>query len=163
MYCVSNISSDGAPMIYRVKRRKKSPPPPPPPSGPSKVTKELIEKMSALAKRNGKRYNIGDDRQSGLRTILYPSGEVAFSATYRLEASRPNITVGQYPDTTIEQARHLTRIVQGIADRGYDVREGLHARLSKELERDGLSWHPTSYIDTVVTKLREQGSRFPTR
>jgi hypothetical protein len=85
---------------------------------------------------------ITDDVQDGLRAIVRKTGLVSFHAHYAFNGQRPFLLIGHYPETTIEQARELTKTVRALADMGIDVTEGLHARLIRELKRDGTRWRP---------------------
>lgn len=158
-------------MVY-LKRRKATNPPKP--QGPSKFNAELLIE-TALDVKSGARptlksqpwVSIGDDRQPGLRAIIRKSGAVTFHAMYYFGDSRPMITVGQFPETTIEEARHLTKVVRGLAEKGIDVQEGLHSRLLRELEEEGLDWRPDrnhareDLLDRVLHLLAEHNVKVP--
>ena len=159
-------------MAYNIRRKRKEAPSTPPP-GPSKFTEKLLHQMSKdiqsgaipLTKKQPW-VNIGDDRQTGLRAIIRKSGTVTFHAMYQIGESRPMITVGHFPDTTIEEARHLTKVVRSLADKGIDVQEGLHQRLLKELERDGTNWRPDRTVPSVtpnkvMRELEKRGIKIP--
>ena len=159
-------------MAYNIRRKRKESPPKPPPE-PSKFTEKLLHQMSediksgaTSLKKKQPWLNIGDDRQTGLRAIIRKSGAVTFHAMYQIEDSRPMIAVGHFPDTTIEEARHLTKVVRGLADKGIDVQSGLHQRLLQELERDGLNWRPDRTTPTVtpnkvMRELEKRGIKIP--
>lgn len=159
-------------MAYNIRRKRKEAPSIPPP-GPSKFTEKLLRDMAKDVKsgaipltKKKPWLNLGDDRAIGLRAIIRKSGAVTFHAMYQIEDSRPMITVGHFPDTTIEEARHLTKIVRGLAAKGIDVQSGLHQRLLQELERDGLNWRPDRNTPTVtpvkvMRELEKRGIKIP--
>lgn len=169
MYCVPSrsFSTTEALMAYTLKRRRKAPTPSKPET-PSKFTEKLLAQMAKdvqsgaipLSKKQ-QWINLGDDRQSGLRAIIRKSGAVTFHAMYNIGDSRPMITVGQFPETTIEEARHMTRVVRELADHGVDVQEGLHSRLLKELAAQGTAWRPYAHVDKVIQSLKAKGVRIP--
>jgi hypothetical protein len=137
-------------MAYDLKRRRK-PPVPQAPASPSKFTPEFLErKKGELQSGTKQSLNLGDDRQVGLRAIVRKSGAITFHAMYVMGESRPMVTIGQYPETSIDQARYLTGVVRGLAEKGIDVQEGLHARLLQELEIEGLNWRPDRKIDAAA-------------
>jgi hypothetical protein len=105
--------------------------------------------------------SVGDDRVPGLRAIIRKSGAVTFHQMYYIGDARPMMTIGQFPDTTIEEARHLANVVRTLARNGTDPQEGLYGRLLKELARDGASWRPYGYVDKVIQALRDKGVKVP--
>jgi hypothetical protein len=155
-------------MAYNLKRRRK-PPLLQAPAPPSKFTPEFLErKRRELQSGARQSINVGDDRQVGLRAIIRKSGAITFHAMYQLGGSRPMVTIGQYPETSIDLARHLTSVVRGLAEKGIDVQEGLHSRLLQELEDEGLKWRPNRKVDTealldrMLHLLQEDGINVPT-
>lgn len=169
MYCVPSRSIPAGPelMAYTLKRRRK-PPAPPKPEGPSKFTANVLAKMAKDVQsgtlpvpKKSPWLSFGDDRVPGLRAIIRKSGAVTFHAMYNIGDSRPMILVGSFPETSIEEARHLANIVRGLARMGIDVQEAMHPRLLKELERDGMSWRPYGHIDKVIQALRDRGVKVP--
>lgn len=108
-----------------------------------------------------------DDRQPGLRFQIYRSGLVSLRAQYRFGKSRPNVTVGHFPKTTLEQARYRTRIVIELAKLGIDVKEGLHERTMREIDEEGMHWRPDrgaaakSMLDTILRVLNEHEIKMP--
>lgn len=85
---------------------------------------------------------ISDDVQIGLRAIIRKSGTITYHVSYAAGESRPYLKVGQYPDTSIAEARELARTITTLADHGIDVQSGLHDRLIKELREKGTKWRP---------------------
>lgn len=104
----------------------------------------IANDMKAGKYGNIEKIGIGDEAQPGLRAMVFKSGKINFHAGYQMKrgGTRSYIVVGNHPETTIEEARHLARTIRGLAGQGVDVQEGLHARLIKELKRDGLKWRP---------------------
>jgi hypothetical protein len=86
---------------------------------------------------------VSDDRTTGLRAIIRNTGAISFHVQYLSEdGSRPYILMGHYPDTTVDRARERARTIHTLAAKGIDPTAGLHARLLKELDRDGVRWKP---------------------
>ena len=157
-------------MAFYKKRRRAGAGPPAEPPEPSGFTAERL-KVIAHDVKSGVRptpksqpwISIGDDRQPGLRAIIRKSGAVTFHCMYYFGASRPMVLVGQFPETSIEEARHLAQVVRGLAEKGIDVQEGLHERLLRELQEEGLNWRPnrkvdaTTLVDRMLHVLRQEG------
>lgn len=108
-----------------------------------------------------------DDRQVGLRAIIRKSGTISYHAAYNIGESRPMLTVGHWPDTSIETARERTRVIQALARRGIDPQAGLHERLLEEIDRDGEKWRPTrretadEILEKMLKVLGEHGIKVP--
>ena len=147
---------------------------PPPSQGPSNFTATLLEKMSHDVKsgrvpttKNKPWVNVGDDRQPGLRAIVRKSGAVSFHAMYQIGDSRPMVTVGYFPDTSIETARHRTEIIRQLAKKGIDPQAGLHERLLEELDEMEDKWKPRrretveDVLEKVLRVLGEHGIKVP--
>lgn len=171
MYCVPSRSITGPELMAFELRRRRKPPAPPEPSEPTKPSKFTASMLTKMAKdvqsgalpvpKKNPWINIGDDRVPGLRAIIRKSGAVTFHAMYSIADSRPMMTIGQFPGTSIEEARHLANIVRSLARSGTDPQEGLYSRLLKELARDGTGWRPYGYVDKVMQALRDKGVKIP--
>jgi hypothetical protein len=107
-----------------------------------KFKKDL--KHPLLKKIPGGRQTITDPHQPGLRANIFKSGQVSFIVEYRIPGftTRSHLTLGNFPDMSIEEARELAVVVRELGSRGVDVQAGLHDRLIQELRRDGLNWRP---------------------
>lgn len=93
------------------------------------------------------RITVSDSLQVGLRAIIRDTGNVSYHVQYEVvgkdgSKSRPYLTIGHYPETTVAQARKLAKTVIALAGKGIDVQAGLHEKLIKELIRDGERWKP---------------------
>jgi hypothetical protein len=94
------------------------------------------------------RINLTDDMQPGLRALVQKDGRVSLHAGYTVGDSRPMMMLGQISDPkapdfiTIEDARHLTKTIRALGDKGVDPQEGLHKRLLKEIAEKGTAWKP---------------------
>ena len=68
--------------------------------------KTLTDKVLRNLKPRSERYEISDKAARGLRVRVNPSGRVQFRYTYReLEGRQRVASLGEYPDTTLAQAR----------------------------------------------------------
>lgn len=105
------------------------------------LPKQIEEKIHQ-AKASGQRQRFTDEGCENLRITAYPGGRVVFAASYRLPGTvtRPNFTMGDLSQMSLEEARKLTEIVVELGQRGIDLHEGLHTRVVEELKRDGLNW-----------------------
>jgi hypothetical protein len=83
-----------------------------------------------------------DDMQPGLRAIVRNTGTVTFHAHYDFKGSRPMLKVGDLGETTVEEARELTKTIRALAAKSIDVQFGLHERLLRELRAQGTKWRP---------------------
>jgi hypothetical protein len=52
------------------------------------------------------------------------------------------LKIGDWPGTSIEQARTLARTVKALGVAGIDPQVGLHERLIRELTERGTDWRP---------------------
>ncbi len=78
-------------------------------------TKKALDALAPPAK---KRVYCYDERESGLLLTVYPTGRKTFSL-YRKVSGRPDrITIGGFPDLTIEQARSRAQELKGAIARG---------------------------------------------
>lgn len=88
-------------------------------------------------------------------------------AQYRFNGSRPIVTVGHFPKTTLEQARYRTRIVNELAKLGIDVQEGFHERTMREIDQEGMHWRPDrkeaaqSILDVILKVLKDHDIKVP--
>lgn len=89
-----------------------------------------------------KRITISDPDCVGLRAVIRDTGLISFHAHYQLDDSRPLLKIGEFPSTSIAEARELCRTVMSLADKGIDPQEGLHERLIRELKEKGDKWRP---------------------
>jgi hypothetical protein len=88
---------------------------------------------------------IADDQAVGLSAKIRDTGAISYHIQYALkdkEAARPQLKIGEHPTTNIETARARARTIRGLADLGIDVQAGLHDRLYRELDKEGLKWRP---------------------
>lgn len=118
----------------------------------SKFTRETLLAIAAdMSKKHYEgvnRINLTDDMQPGLRALVQKDGRVSLHAGYTVGDSRPMIMLGQISDPkasdfiTIEDARHLTKTIRALGERGVDPQEGLQTRLLRELKEKGTSWRP---------------------
>jgi hypothetical protein len=108
------------------------------------LTDKILESVKKTVAKTKVRQRLADGLAPGLRVNVYPDGKVALSVEYRLPGiiTRPQVKFGEWPDMSIDEARELAGIVRELASRGVDVQLGLHTRLAKELQRDGLDWQP---------------------
>ena len=88
------------------------------------------------------RVTVSDNIQTGLRAIIRNTGLISFHVQYSVEGSRPYLKIGDYPDTTVNEARSIAKTVIALAERGIDVQSGLHERLVRELKEKGEKWRP---------------------
>ena len=93
------------------------------------------------------RVTVSDDMVTGLRAVVYKSGLISFAISYHFDGERPFLKLGVLDEKspehiTIAEARELAKSVKALADKGTDVQAGLHARLIKEIKRDGANWKP---------------------
>jgi hypothetical protein len=88
------------------------------------------------------RVTVTDDAQVGLRAIIRNTGLISFHVTYDVDGSRPYLKLGDHPAMSVTRARAVAKTVRGLADNGVDVQQGLHERLIRELEKDGMKWRP---------------------
>lgn len=111
----------------------------------SEFTAEKLQSMSDAVKSGRMKVDklmISDDMVTGLRALIRSTGSVSFHCQYDFEGSRPMIKVGDLGETTIEEARELTRTIHALAAKGIDVQSGLHERLLRELKAQGTRWRP---------------------
>ena len=92
----------------------------------TKITRKKIEGLSP----EGERIEVCDTEVSGLRLIVYPSGERSFFVRYRVAGGRQRrFKLARYGQITIEQARALAREKLAEVARGEDpARERREAR-----------------------------------
>lgn len=88
-----------------------------------------------------------DDVVPGLRYVINSSGLVTAHVSYEVDKFRGLFLLGSLNKEadnhlTIEEARKLARVVQELAEGGIDIQDGLHARLIKELKKEGTAWRP---------------------
>lgn len=89
-----------------------------------------------------------DDVVTGLRFVMNrESGLITFHITYAVGNDRKYLLLGslnkeRQDHISIEDARKLAETVKALAEKGIDPVEGLHARLMRELKRDGAKWQP---------------------
>lgn len=100
--------------------------------------------LAARLKKSGKpdKITVSDSEVSGLRAIVRATGETTFHVDYQIEGRRPYLLLGSLGERSIEDARSLARTVKGLAKKGIDPAEGLHARLWRELLEKGENWKP---------------------
>jgi hypothetical protein len=112
---------------------------------PPAFTAEMLQGI-AEALKSGRmkvdKLTFTDDLQPGLRAIVRNTGTVTFHAHYDFDGSRPMLKVGDLGETTVEEARALTKTIRALADQGIDVQRGLHERLLRELKAQGAKWRP---------------------
>ena len=117
-------------------------------TAPSEFTEENIQKMAkelGSGKLKLPRVQWSDDLVTGLRVMINKSGLITWHTAYTIGESRPLLKIGSFNKgdkefLTLEDARHLTKVIQTLARRGTDVQESLHRRLIAELKRDGVNW-----------------------
>lgn len=114
-----------------------------------KVTEAYIEKcrdavmQGLMARSTDGRFRVFDDQQPGLQFVFYKTGDITCHAGYAINASRPLAKIGDYGDNmNLQEARHITKLVRELGDRGIDVQDSYLPRLIRELKRDGLKWRP---------------------
>ena len=120
------------------------------PNEPSPFTAKNLKDIArdlASGKLKLPRVQISDDMVTGLRAMVNKSGLISFHAAYTIGGSRPLLKIGEMDKKSpeyisIEDARHLTKTIQALADKGIDVQEGLHRRLVRELRDQGTNWRP---------------------
>lgn len=93
------------------------------------------------------RVRVSDDMVTGLRAVVNRSGLTTLHCSYEIGENRPFILLGSLNPgednhITIKEARELTKTIKALAAKGIDVQDGLHARLMRELKRDGANWKP---------------------
>jgi hypothetical protein len=93
------------------------------------------------------RTQISDDMVSGLRAMINKSGLISLHASYYVGDARPYLKLGDLnadseDHISIEDARHITKVIKALGAKGIDVQAGLNKRLIRELKRDGTSWRP---------------------
>jgi hypothetical protein len=111
----------------------------------SEFTEEMLQSMSDALKSGRMKVDkvtFTDDMQPGLRAIVRNTGTVTFHAHYDFKGSRPMLKVGDLGETTVEEARELTKTIRALAAKGIDVQSGLHERLLRELRAQGTKWRP---------------------
>jgi hypothetical protein len=94
-----------------------------------------------------KRTQLSDDMVTGLRAVVYETGEISYHASYHFDDQRPFLRIGSAnrdsPDyISLSDAREITNTVKALAAKGVNVQDGLLPRLIRELLRDGLGWRP---------------------
>ena len=107
------------------------------------ITDALLEKHRREIKKTGEeRRRMSDPLQPGLRIQIYLEGQVSFIVEYKLPGikTRPHLTIGHWPQMSIQEARELAALIRDLGNKGIDVQEGLHDRLITELKRDGHKW-----------------------
>jgi hypothetical protein len=111
----------------------------------SEFTAEILESISNALKSGRMKVDkmmISDDVQTGLRALVRSTGTVSFHCQYDFNGSRPMLKVGDLGETTVEEARELTKTIRALAANGIDVQSGLHERLLRELRAQGTRWRP---------------------
>jgi len=88
------------------------------------------------------RVTVTDSMQVGLRAIIRNTGGISFHVNYEVGDERPYLKLGEHPDMTIAEARHLAKVVRSLGDLGINPTEGLHSRLIRELQEKGVKWRP---------------------
>lgn len=106
-----------------------------------------IGKDLASGKLPLERVRVSDDMVVGLRAVVNRSGLVTLHASYSVGEDRPFKLLGSLNKDaknhiTIEKARHLTKVIKALGDKGINVDEANDRRLLKELEREGANWKP---------------------
>jgi hypothetical protein len=104
------------------------------------------------------RTTVSDDLVVGLRALITKDGVVTYHANYHLGGiggKRGYLRLGTLDPKakdhiSLDDARELTKTIKTLSAQGIDPEEGLHARLVKELLRDGTDWRP----DKITTKKR---------
>jgi hypothetical protein len=104
-----------------------------------------LERLAGIVRTmrlpNG-RVTVSDNVQPGLRAIIRDTGGVSFHAHYEVNGSRPYLRIGGLPETSIAEARELTKTILALAAKGIDPQDGLHTRLIRELAAKGAAWRP---------------------
>lgn len=140
------ILKDDAVQIRRVRRKKFGVP-----FEKSLFTEENFLKIIKDFKLPGhsklKRVTVVDDMVIGLHAKINKSGLIAYHVTYEIGDERPYFKLGDgNPDSdeyiTVETARDLSKTIKALADRGVDVRDGLHRRIVREIREQGMGWRP---------------------
>jgi hypothetical protein len=111
----------------------------------SEFTAERLQAMSDALKSGRMKVDklmISDDIVTGLRALVRSTGTVSFHCQYDFNGSRPMLKVGDLGETTVEEARELTKTIRALAAKGIDVQSGLHERLLRELRAQGTRWRP---------------------
>jgi hypothetical protein len=111
----------------------------------SEFTEGMLQSMSDALKSGRMKVDkvtFTDDVQPGLRAVVRQTGTVTFHAHYDFNGSRPMLKVGDLGETSIGEARALTKTIRALAEKGIDVQSGLHERLLRELKAQGTKWRP---------------------
>ena len=108
---------------------------------PAQFQRRLAE-LQAKRKKKHTFAVVADPGTVGLQAIVRSTGAISFHIHYHCNGSRPVLKIGDFPGTTIEQARALARTVKKLGEAGIDPQEGLHARLIRELTERGTDWRP---------------------
>lgn len=116
----------------------------------SKITEALLfrtveELQSGRMPLERQRWS--DDVAVGLRITVNFSGLITFAASYDIDNERHHMIIGSLNKErddyiTLEKARQRTKIIKGLAERGVNPQDGLHRRLLREIDEEGLKWEP---------------------
>lgn len=77
-----------------------------------------------------------------LRVIIRKNNSIAYHVLYTVRGERSYLKIGEHPSMSITEAREMATTILTLADKGVDVQDGLHARLFRELKKDGANWRP---------------------
>lgn len=75
-----------------------------------RTLRSLVAKREAVAKADG----------DGLTFTLSAAGTATWVMRYRIHGRRPEITIGNYPDIPLAEARRISREIRAQVDRGID-------------------------------------------
>lgn len=114
--------------------------------------KAVVDDLRSGPIRTNSRITICDKVVTGLRAVVSKSGNIALSACYNFNESRPMTKLGEigvterdYEYMTIDDARQLTKIIHSLADKGISIEEEI-AKIRQKLLRDvlekGSDWKP---------------------
>lgn len=120
------------------------------PKEASLFTEEMLLRTAEDLKSGrwpGERARFSDDVVVGLRAVVNQSGLVTYHAQYTVGDFRGFIKIGDANKDSkdyisLMKARQRAKTIVGLAGKGTDVQDGLHDRLMRELDEQGLDWEP---------------------
>ena len=125
----------------------------------------ITDREIKAAKPTGKTYKITDGR--GLYCEITPKGTKFFRFEYRFAGRRPRISIGQYPDVSLKEARALADELRAKVKGGIDpiverrlLKQGLVRNNENTLEAVAWEWYVTkeskctpSHVRTIKGRL----------
>lgn len=122
----------------------------------------LTDPKARAAKPKGKPYKLSD--RDGLYLYVAPSGARSWRFDYRLAGARETLTIGQYPEITLEDARDKLRDARKLVAKGDSPAKAKQERLTavkvarkNTLRAFGEDWY------TVRAKARSESWKANTR